>query len=71
MLNRENGYVSQLDLLTDTDTPMWDSLIQNMGLVVSSVKINNIDARRHALIEALESNGMENFINQYEMEMHL
>ena len=71
MLNRENGYVSQLDLLTGTESSMWDSLIQNMGLVVSSVKINNIDARRHDLIEALERNGMENFINQYEMEMHL
>jgi RimJ/RimL family protein N-acetyltransferase len=71
MLNRENGYVSQLDLLASREPAQWDSLIQSMGLVVSSVKINNIDARRHDLIEALERNRMENFINQYEMELYL
>lgn len=71
MLNPDNGYVSQVALLESVNENNWDRLVDSIGCVFPSVKLNNIDARRQLLIASLNRKGLENFINQFEMEKPL
>ena len=71
MINPDNGYISQISLLESINENNCDRLVDAVGCVFPSVKMNNIDARRHPLISSLQRKGMENFINQFEMEKPL
>lgn len=67
VLNPANGFIAQLGLFHPTAS--WRSILESIGGKYPQVKINNIDNRRTSLVEALSESGLENHINQYEMEM--
>lgn len=70
VVNPYNAYIPQLEITTDTPSD-WARLFAAIGKVVPVVKIINIHEERTDLINALLASGLENHIDQYEMEMAL
>lgn len=62
------GYVAQLDVLT-SDSQAWTRLFSAIRTIAPTIKINNVDVRLSDKIFQLENAGLENLINQYEMEL--
>jgi ribosomal protein S18 acetylase RimI-like enzyme len=70
VINPENGYIPQSGLFPGiSGREKWDELMSSISKISTSVKMNNVDDRRKDLIAALERSGLENFINQFEMEL--
>ena len=67
IINSANGYVAQLEAENDA----YPNLLDGIRQLCSEIKINNVDPGRRSLIQALESSGLENHIDQYEMEMYI
>lgn len=63
-LNPATGYVAQLE---SASPDHWELLLAGLAQVAPQVKINNIDSRRAALLNALQHSGLECYIEQYEM----
>lgn len=70
IINSQNGYVAQFDVI-NTNRFSWNTLFYGIERVSKKIKINNVDSKFQEKIEALKSFGMENTIDQYEMEMML
>lgn len=49
----------------------WGIIFGALQTRVSSIKINNVDSNRTALIKQFKDSGMDNYINQFEMTMTL
>ena len=67
VINSTNGTVAQLDS-SDADLPYLLSGIQQ---IAPAIRIVNVDEKRTKLIQNLLHCGLENTINQFEMEMLL
>lgn len=65
-----SGYVPQLEALGIRPL-VWERLFQAIRSLSSSIKINNVDEILTEKLKALESAGLENTIDQYEMELDL
>lgn len=65
IINPLTGFIAQLE---SASTNML-ALLSGVQQVSTSVRINNVDDRRTTLIENLVNCGLENTIDQYEMEL--
>ncbi len=70
VINPENGYLAQFEMFTETDLS-WSILFKGIKTFSKIIKINNIDDRLNSKLEAVQSIGLVNSINQYEMELNI
>lgn len=68
IINPGTGYIAQLELYPHAS---WDSILNALWSVSRYVKINNVDERRVDLLDALTNAGLENHIDQYEMDIRI
>jgi len=69
VINAENGYLAQFDLIKDDAT--WSDLFVGIQNVNQTIRMNNVDDRLVEKVDFLNKIGLENTINQYEMEYTL
>lgn len=69
-INPENGSIAQLDVLNHTDSN-WLTLFSAIESIQKNVRINNIDDRLTDKIKAVETYGLQNTVDQFEMELYL
>ncbi len=69
-IHPENGYLAQFDLLHG-DNNGWDRLFSGIKQISSTVKINNVDDRLTKKIDYLNSIGLVNSVDQYEMRLKI
>lgn len=70
VINQENGYLAQFEVLIDTKES-WKRLFNGIKQISYTIRINNIEEKLKKKIEFIKSIGLENTVNQYEMEMTL
>ena len=70
IMNSESGYIAQFEVLEDSPL-QWKSLFSAIQSINKEVRINNIDDRLTSKIKAVEFFGLENSVDQYEMEFYL
>lgn len=61
----ETGNIAQVEVYKH----QWIGLFNALSKVTKTIKINNVDSRRVDLIQYLEELGIENSIDQFEMEL--
>jgi len=71
IIKPENGYLAQLDLLNSKNTDGWERLFAAIKQISTTIKLNNVDERLVDKINRLNVIGLENKINQYEMELKI
>jgi ribosomal protein S18 acetylase RimI-like enzyme len=69
-INPKNRTIAQLEVLFDTPSS-WNTLFLAIQSIARDVRISNIDDRLTDKIKAVESAGLKNTVNQYEMEVRL
>ncbi|SDB50027.1 Acetyltransferase (GNAT) family protein [Flavobacteriaceae bacterium MAR_2010_188] len=70
IINSENGYLAQLDLLENSDNA-WERLFSRIKQISATVKFNNVDEQLTEKIRQLKKVGLINTIDQYEMELDI
>ena len=65
-----NGTINQLEVL-NTENGNWERLLSAVQSISKEVRIINVDDRLDTKLAALEKSGLENTVNQYEMQMEL
>jgi len=70
VIDPESGNIPQFELF-DEDVDGWNRLFVAIGRISGKIKINNIDVRLKSKIEYLNSIGITNVLDQYEMEMRI
>lgn len=68
IMNPQSGYLPQVELTGEETAADYDLLFGGISLLRNNVRINNVDADRILFREALLRNGLENHIDQFEME---
>lgn len=69
-INPENGHLAQFDLLNGGNNG-WDRLFSGIKQISSTIKVNNVDVRLTKKIDYLNSIGLVNSVDQYEMKLKL
>ncbi len=69
-MNSKSGYIAQFEVLEDVSS-QWSTLFSAIKSINKEVRINNVDNRLTSKINALESAGIENTVDQFEMELLL
>ena len=67
IINPKNNYVAQLE----ADEENLGILISGIQQITNNIRINNVDERRTRYIQHLLHHGLENTIDQFEMEMKM
>ena len=67
IINPKTGYIAQLE----SSKSNWEAIFSGIALVNKDIRINNVLSTREDLIHFLKSAGIENTIDQFEMEMKL
>lgn len=70
VINPENGHLAQFDLF-DGENNGWDRLFSGIKQISDTIKINNVDERLTKKIEYLNSIGLVNSVDQYEMKLKI
>lgn len=70
IINPENQYLAQFDLL-NTENRGWQRLFAAIQQVSSKIRIINVDDRLQHKLENIRLIGLENSIDQYEMELEI
>lgn len=70
IINLDNGYIPQF-YTNQTDLSNWKLLFQAIKKVSSSIKINNVDETLVSKIDILNHIGLNNSVDQYEMELFI
>lgn len=70
IINPENGYLAQLEVLEKRDSS-WNTLFVAIQSLHKTIGINNVDSRLVTKIKAIESAGLNRTVDQYEMELKL
>lgn len=70
IINPENQYLAQFDLL-NTENKGWQRLFAAIQQVSSKIRIINLDDRLQHKLENIRLIGLENSIDQYEMELEI
>jgi len=70
IINPQNLYLAQFDLL-NTDNKGWKRLFSAIRSISGTIKVINIDDRFKDKIEQLGLIGLENTVNQYELELDI
>lgn len=68
IINPQSGYLAQFEITTPENDADYDLLLGGIALLKSNVRTNNLDAARTGHYNALLRNGLENHIDQFEME---
>lgn len=71
VINVQSGYLPQFEIYQANLRENWKLLFDGIAQINRTIKINNVDAKRVELIPILLDLGLENTINQYEMEQKL
>ena len=66
---KENGYIAQFELLTGKSEDAWKRLFSGIQSISEEIRINNVDSWLKDKIAFLNSIGLENHVDQYEMEL--
>jgi len=70
IIKPNSNYIAQCDVLKSGNTA-WNRLFSAIYSLSETVKINNVDIRLIDKLQYFESIGLENKIDQYEMELDL
>ena len=70
IINPISGTIAQFGFLTD-DNQNLNCLFSGIRSVIETIKINNVDETLTHKINYLTSNGFENTVDQYEMEIKI
>ncbi|EDP72486.1 acetyltransferase, GNAT family protein [Flavobacteriales bacterium ALC-1] len=70
IMNTESGYVAQFEVIEDSSIN-WQILFSAIQSINKNIRVNNVDERLTNKIKALKSVGIENTVNQFEMELFL
>jgi ribosomal protein S18 acetylase RimI-like enzyme len=70
VVNPKNEYLAQFEILKESKG-CWSRLFKGIKEVSNSIKIINVDTRLKEKIDFINSIGLTNTVNQYEMEMNL
>ncbi len=70
IIKPNSNYIAQCDVLKPEDTA-WNRLFTAIYSLSETVKINNVDTRLINKLQYFETIGLENKIDQYEMELDL
>ncbi len=70
IINTNNNYVAQFDLLGAKNRG-WNRLFSAIKQISDKIKINNVDDRLKEKIDSLNAIGLENTVDQYEMELKI
>lgn len=70
IINPENKYLAQFDVLNE-ENKGWNRLFSAIRQVSDNVKIINVDERLTEKIDNIHLIGLENTVNQYEMELKI
>lgn len=70
VINNDGDYLAQFDLLNDDDNG-WERLFSGISQISDTIKINNVDGRLEKKLNYLGKIGLENTVDQYEMELNL
>jgi len=68
VVNPSSGYLPQFEIYKPNVSENWSLLFDGIAQISRVLKINNVDAKRRAQRSVLVSLGLENTLNQYEME---
>ncbi len=68
VINPKSGTLPQFEIYQENQAQQWQLLFEGIAQISNSIRINNIDAKRTELIEQLLAIGLDNYINQFEME---
>ena len=69
-INASFGYIALLELLVQ-DESKWENLLAAVAQLSPRVKVNNVDHRLQPKVQALRAVGLENPIDQFEMELEV
>jgi hypothetical protein len=67
IINSQNGYIAQFDVLNETPQN-WQQLFSAIKSISDPIKINNVDEKLDTKIKSLKHFGLNNTVDQYEME---
>ena len=70
IINTQSGYIAQFEVFKKASL-YWNSLFSAIKSINNEVRTNNIDDRLVHKIKAAENAGLENTVNQFEMELFL
>ncbi|MCF2876246.1 GNAT family N-acetyltransferase [Tenacibaculum sp. Cn5-34] len=70
IINAEQNYLAQFDLLNNSNIG-WERLFSGIKKLSETIKINNVDTRLSSKIIALNNIGLENIIDQFEMNLKI
>jgi len=70
VIDPESGNIPQLELFGE-DVDGWHRLFVGISQISGNVKINNVDVTLESKIEYLNSIGITNVVDQYEMELRI
>lgn len=70
IMNPANGYLAQFEPCSEkaTDT---QSLLNGVALIAPHIRINNVDTNRTPVISSFLKAGLDNYLDQYEMQLML
>lgn len=70
IINPSNAYLAQFEILIES-AACWKRLFKGIQEVSNSIKIINVDTRLNQKIDCINSIGLANTVNQYEMQMNI
>ena len=71
IINPKTGYLAQFDLRDRAHADHWTLLMEGIAQISTFLKILNVDPVETAKIQLLDNSELDNYINQYEMELLL
>ena len=70
VINPKNGYLAQFEILKESNG-CWNRLFREIKEISNSIKVINVDHRLNKKIEYINTIGLSNTVNQYEMGMDI
>ncbi|WP_052598004.1 GNAT family N-acetyltransferase [Aureispira sp. CCB-QB1] len=71
VINEQSGNLPQFEIYKTNQQEDWQLLFDGIAQVSRTIRTINIDAKRTDILQTLRYLGMENSINQYEMELKM
>lgn len=68
IMNPDQNYLAQFDVFIN-DPKSWKRLFSGIKLVSQNIKVNNVDDRLHEKLGILKRIGLDNVVDQFEMEL--
>ncbi len=71
IINPNTGYLAQFDISDRQKEKHWPILFEGISQITTHLRIINIDKKEKCKVQLLLDLGLENYIDQYEMELML